>query len=163
MILSATHFLQRYFASANVYRFSSKEIHLNSGMYYYGYRFYDPNFQRWINGIPIDELGFQLIRNNTAVELPSPNLYGFVYNDALNGADPFGLQTIPPRIPPTRSTGGGCSMSDVAKCNATCRRLGASGTCYVLTVPIPTWCGFFPVRVPICFCWTWKIPPPWTP
>jgi RHS repeat-associated protein len=40
-------------ASANVYRFSSKEIHVNSGMYYYGYRFYDPNLQRWINRDPI--------------------------------------------------------------------------------------------------------------
>src|SRR5882724_2172012 len=29
--------------SANVYRFSSKEIHVNSGLYYFGYRFYEPN------------------------------------------------------------------------------------------------------------------------
>src|SRR5262249_40845579 len=48
-------------ASANVYRFSSKEIHVNSGMYYYGYRFYDSNLQRWINRDPIDELGFTLL------------------------------------------------------------------------------------------------------
>jgi len=33
-------------ASANVYRFSSKEAHINSGLYYYGYRWYDPNLQR---------------------------------------------------------------------------------------------------------------------
>src|ERR1043166_7631358 len=58
-------------ASANVYRFSSKEIHANSGMYYYGYRFYDPNLQRWINRDPIEEFGgfnlFQLARNNPVV------------------------------------------------------------------------------------------------
>src|SRR5258708_14985881 len=30
-------------ADANVYRFSSKEIHVNSGLYYYLYRFYDPS------------------------------------------------------------------------------------------------------------------------
>src|SRR2546429_9937025 len=36
-------------ASANVYRFSSKEIHVTSGLYCYGYRFYDPNLQRWPN------------------------------------------------------------------------------------------------------------------
>jgi len=35
-------------AGANVYRFSSKEIHVKSGMYYYGYRWYDPNLQRWL-------------------------------------------------------------------------------------------------------------------
>jgi hypothetical protein len=32
-------------ASANLYRFSSKEVHANSRMYYYLYRFYDPNLQ----------------------------------------------------------------------------------------------------------------------
>jgi RHS repeat-associated protein len=32
---------------ANVYRFSSKEILVNSGLYYYGYRLYDPTLQRW--------------------------------------------------------------------------------------------------------------------
>jgi hypothetical protein len=32
-------------AGANVYRFSSKEFHSPSGLYYYGYRFYDPNLQ----------------------------------------------------------------------------------------------------------------------
>src|SRR5438046_8401755 len=42
-------------ATANVYRFSSKEIHVNSGMYYYLYRFYDPNFQRWINRDPNED------------------------------------------------------------------------------------------------------------
>src|SRR6266481_189134 len=47
-------------ASANIYRFSSKEIHANSGMYYYGYRFYDPNLQRWVNRDPINELGFEI-------------------------------------------------------------------------------------------------------
>jgi RHS repeat-associated protein len=36
-------------ADANTYRFSSKELHPNSGFYYYGYRFYDPNLQRWLN------------------------------------------------------------------------------------------------------------------
>jgi RHS repeat-associated protein len=42
-------------ADANIYRFSSKEIHVNSGMYYYGYRFYDPSLQRWINRDPFGE------------------------------------------------------------------------------------------------------------
>jgi RHS repeat-associated protein len=42
-------------ASANVYRFSSKEIHPNSGFYYYLYRWYEPNLQRWLNRDPIAE------------------------------------------------------------------------------------------------------------
>jgi RHS repeat-associated protein len=54
-------------ADVNVYRFSSKEMHFNSGMYYYGFRFYEPNLQRWINRDPIEEKG-------------GVNLYGFVRN-----------------------------------------------------------------------------------
>jgi RHS repeat-associated protein len=55
-------------ADANVYRFSSKEFHANSGLYYYGFRFYDPNLQRWINRDPIGEVG-------------GINLYGFLLLD----------------------------------------------------------------------------------
>ncbi len=58
-------------ASANVYRFSSKMIHTFSGIYYYGYRFYDPNLQRWLNRDPIDELGginlYEFVRNARVV------------------------------------------------------------------------------------------------
>src|SRR5262249_33197108 len=36
-------------AANNNYRFSSKELHANSGLYYYGFRWYDPNLQRFIN------------------------------------------------------------------------------------------------------------------
>src|SRR5437868_5740827 len=64
-------------ASANVYRFSSKEIHVNSGMHYYLYRFYDPNLQRWIKRDPIGEEG-------------GYNLYSFCENEPLGGVDSFG-------------------------------------------------------------------------
>ncbi len=65
-------------ASANVYRFSSKEFHANSGLYYYGYRWYAPNLQRWLNRDPIGERY-------------DANLYRFVYNSPLNYVDPDGL------------------------------------------------------------------------
>ena len=64
-------------AEANTYRFSSKEIHGVSGTYYYGYRFYDPNLQRWLNQDPIEEGGL--------------NLYAFNYNDPNQWVDPDGL------------------------------------------------------------------------
>ncbi len=149
-------------AGANVYRFSSKEIHVNSGMYYYLYRFYDPNVQRWINRDPLAEPGFETLHlvtqpltirklrlgiNDPQVKfflaiamyggsinvgnylrgshtyhagstlsalqfldllrggrvdyapnwpselLETPNLYGFVGNNPLNGIDSFGLWT----------------------------------------------------------------------
>jgi len=61
-----------------VYRFSSKEQHERSGMYSYGFRFYDPMLQRWLNQDPLGEAG-------------GINLYGFVGNDPVNRIDPFGL------------------------------------------------------------------------
>ncbi len=68
-------------AAANLYRFSSKEIHINSGMYYYGYRFYDPSLQRWINRDPAFEAG-------------GFNLYRFADNAPLDFFDPWGLQIV---------------------------------------------------------------------
>jgi len=66
---------------ANVYRFSSKMVHPNSGLYYYGYRFYDPNLQRWPNRDPLGEIN-------------KPNLYQFVGNDPVNNVDPLGLYIL---------------------------------------------------------------------
>jgi RHS repeat-associated protein len=69
-------------ASANRMRFSSKPAIFSSsgawGFYYYGYRFYDPVNQRWLNRDPLGEAGGR-------------NLYGFVGNDAANLFDPLGL------------------------------------------------------------------------
>jgi len=84
-----------YLAAANTYRFSSKEWNANSGLYYYLYRFYDPNLQRWLNWDPLGEEG-------------GLSLYGFVGNDPINDLDAFGLlagaplpfPAPPPTLPP---------------------------------------------------------------
>ena len=65
-------------AAANTYRFSSKEIDRSTGLYYFGYRYYEPNFQRWLNPDPLGET-FDL------------NMYRFVYNAPLNWVDVYGL------------------------------------------------------------------------
>lgn len=44
-------------ADANLIRFSSKEVQIPSGLDDYGFRFYDPNLQRWPNQDPIRERG----------------------------------------------------------------------------------------------------------
>ena len=67
-------------AGANVYRFSSKEIHANSGLYYYGYRWYAPNLQRWLNRDPIEEQG-------------GINLYRCFLNHPTGKTDAYGLFT----------------------------------------------------------------------
>jgi len=82
--------------AANTFRFSSKmALH---GMYYYGYRWYDPNLQRWLNRDPLGSGRISarytgLLENAVGpIELyGGANLYQFVYNDALNKMDPFGL------------------------------------------------------------------------
>jgi RHS repeat-associated protein len=65
-------------ASANLMRFSSKPWHDHSASYYYGYRFYLPELQRWLNRDPIGEEG-------------GINLYGFVNNAPTHTIDLFGL------------------------------------------------------------------------
>ena len=52
-----------------------------SGVYYYGYRFYDPESGRWINRDPIEEAG-------------GYNLYAFVANDGVGKLDWHGLKKV---------------------------------------------------------------------
>ena len=65
-------------ADANVYRFSSKEFHVNSGLVYYLYRFYDSNLQKWLNRDPIGERG-------------AVNLFSYVSNSPAGHFDSYGL------------------------------------------------------------------------
>jgi len=69
-------------ANANTYRFSSKELMLASGFYYYLHRFYDPNTQRWLNRDPIQERG-------------GINLYRAMRNNPVMRIDPLGLCNDP--------------------------------------------------------------------
>ena len=68
-------------ADANVYRFSSKEFHVNSGLYYYLYRFYSPGLQRWVNRDPAGEDG-------------GANLYTFAQSSPQCFVDPDGQTPI---------------------------------------------------------------------
>jgi RHS repeat-associated protein len=80
-------------ASANLYRFSSKEMHPLSGLTYYLYRYYDANLQRFLNKDPIAEKG-------------GLNLYRFVYNAPSDYIDSYGclvppVSSSPVSAPPT--------------------------------------------------------------
>ncbi len=97
-------------AEANCYRFSSKEHHSNSGLYYYGFRFYEPSLQRWPNRDPLGDIGSLAVRTagitpwdqSDADDLSdgeflelwadiNRNLYGAMGNNAVNSFDAFGL------------------------------------------------------------------------
>jgi RHS repeat-associated protein len=94
-------------ALANGYRFSSKEAHDPSGLVYFGWRFYDPSLQRWLNRDPLGEQGFETLRKRRPLTkhlffasgwlstAPRPRgalLEPFAYclNNPLNVSDPFG-------------------------------------------------------------------------
>ena len=59
------------------FRFSTKYYDAETGLYYYGYRFYSPLLMRWLNRDLIEEKGGQ-------------NLYGFCGNNAICRYDKYG-------------------------------------------------------------------------
>jgi RHS repeat-associated protein len=91
-------------AAVNTYRFSSKELMFASGLYNYGYRFYDPNTQRWLNRDPVQETG-------------GINLYGFVVNDPVDWVDASGLSPScnPQNIAWATGALGGTSQSPAGR------------------------------------------------
>ncbi|MGI6495435.1 MAG: RHS repeat-associated core domain-containing protein [Kiritimatiellia bacterium] len=60
------------------HRFSTKYYDTETGLYYYGYRFYDPALHRWLNRDSINEVG-------------GVNLYAFCGNNGVNEVDFLGL------------------------------------------------------------------------
>lgn len=59
-------------------RFSSKFYDEETGLYYYGFRYYDPETGSWVSRDPIGEDG-------------GLNLYGFVFNDSVGDWDYLGM------------------------------------------------------------------------
>jgi RHS repeat-associated protein len=67
----------------NPFRFSTKYLDQETGLLYYGYRYYQPESGRWLGRDPIHERG-------------GKNLYGFVNNDSIRLTDRLGLNNNPP-------------------------------------------------------------------
>ena len=120
-------------ADANLYRFSSKESHANSGLVYYLYRFYDPNLQRWPNRDPLGELG-------------GVDLYTYVENNPVAKIDPTGKLSVWP-----------CTSGEWSKCFKKCQKNGPDFICvqciaFYQEVGIPPWIGGV-IRVTLCVCY----------
>jgi RHS repeat-associated protein len=65
-------------AEAPRFRFSTKYTDGETGLVYYGFRFYSPELGRWVNRDPIEEMG-------------GINLYGFTSNQPIDEIDVLGL------------------------------------------------------------------------
>ncbi len=63
------------------HRFSTKPLDTQTGLYYYGYRYYDPATGRWPSRDPIEEQG-------------GMNLYGFVGTNCLNHIEYIGQSRV---------------------------------------------------------------------
>ena len=97
----------------NVYRFSSKEVHDRSGLYYYLYRFYDPSVQRWVNRDPVEEEA-------------GLNLYSFVSNEPVGFFDLVGLDIGRP-IPGSAHPTANCLSYALAPCTFGGENMGGLG------------------------------------
>lgn len=62
------------------YRFSTKPLDFATGLYYYQYRYYDPQNGRWPSRDPLEEVG-------------GNNLYGMTCNDPIYACDTLGMFT----------------------------------------------------------------------
>jgi RHS repeat-associated protein len=74
------------------FRFSTKYQDEETGLLYYGYRYYQPSMGRWMNRDPINELGFILLLNEgTGYDLePEEHLYRFINNNPTSLVDKDG-------------------------------------------------------------------------
>jgi RHS repeat-associated protein len=70
-----------YAGLANPFRSSTKYYDDETGFYYFGYRYYNPETGRWLNRDPIEERG-------------GLNLYGYVNNNPLSFVDLYGLRDV---------------------------------------------------------------------
>jgi len=74
------------------FKFSSKEREASCGFSYYGYRFYAPQWQRWVSRDPCGEVSFENLyhpANTCAITGSDP--YAYVRNDPVTLYDPLGL------------------------------------------------------------------------
>jgi RHS repeat-associated protein len=67
-------------ALGNPWRYAEKRVDKETGLLFFGVRYYDPQIGRWISPDPIGSLD-------------GPNLYAYLHNNPLNHVDRFGFAT----------------------------------------------------------------------
>ena len=100
-------------AKANPFRWSTKYCDEETGLCYYGYRYYSPVMGRWVSRDPISNMAYLTLDISTATyqlileQLKSAGepLYGFVQNSSISTYDYLGLAFFQKR--PLSGTGSG--------------------------------------------------------
>ncbi|MBS0655381.1 MAG: RHS repeat-associated core domain-containing protein, partial [Verrucomicrobia bacterium] len=82
--------------SGNPWRFSSKRVDPETGLVYFGRRYYDPSIGKWLTH---DPLGLKA----------GPNLYAYVLNNPMTGIDLYGLYGIRDAIATVEVIGYTCA------------------------------------------------------
>jgi RHS repeat-associated protein len=122
-------------------------------MYYYLYRFYDPNLQRWINRDPLDDRrdSFQRAPERHVEELV--NLYAFIRNSPIGSVDFLGLSG---RRVWTKSRN--CTPKEVEQCFWDCFPRKANPFCWNVFEGDPNNPQFIGTGSN-CNCGDWPRPP----
>jgi len=102
----------------NDYTYTGKELDKDSGLYYYGARYYDPEIGRWLtkdlqNMLP----AMRHLRNAQKL-----NRYSYVLNNPMNLIDIWGLEGVP-----TAGVGGAGSTSGSGSAGSTPGSGGTAG------------------------------------
>jgi RHS repeat-associated protein len=94
------------YASQNAFRFSNQYTDSETGLIYYGYRYYSPQTGRWVNRDPLEEDG-------------GVDLYAFLANNAISSIDLLGLARRQQIREGTLSYSCNCGWIDWGHANST--------------------------------------------
>jgi len=80
-------------AADNPFRFSTKYTDLETGLIYYGYRYYSPSLGRWLSRDPVEWLIDNIFYKNFPISIKSEFNYTYLMtrNDLIQSYDVFGL------------------------------------------------------------------------
>ena len=92
------------------FRFTSKEYDEETGLYYYGARYYEPRLSRWMSA---DPAGWELINPNRRGHfvIEAANWYAYAGNNPVKYVDPTGMWDIAILIEGEVAASGGGDLS----------------------------------------------------
>ena len=89
---------EAFWGLARIRILSTKFYDDETGLVYYGYRYYSPNLGRWISRDPIEEYGHMSLRKVPTADrirlTSETNLFIYLKNNPVNATDSLGLYAI---------------------------------------------------------------------